>query len=586
MDVNSDLATTPAPPDPSDAARATHTRLRRRLLYSCHEQDVLRLLQERLGVERARAYGRPDLTANAYLGLWSQLAVMYNAEPDVLAPPASSALVSMVADLGFWPFMQRVQRDTLGLREMGVRLDIDEESGTITFRPVYPDMVSAECDPRRPSVPVRIREWVEHCGEFYLHDCNIRGTPYYTVTNKAGKDVTTEIVGGPYTGKAYPYRDATGAAILPYVLYHAAETGCLFDPYTLREVVEGSLNVCVLLTFYGHVVQNAAWAQRYAIGIVPHGQRTSGPEDARRTEVTADPATVFMADVAEGTTTPMIGQWSSPIDPEALLRSIMVYERRLHMLANVQPADVTRQEADVRSGYSLAVSRESVREAQSVYEPQFRRGDQQVFRVAACLLNRHTGSRYPETAADYRITYKGLPKAPGELDAEAKAIQTEQDAGRIGPITAYRRRYPGTTEVEALVKLADASTEREQLDAQIAATRQAAGLEVPVQTVAIDAGKAQSMQALITSTAAGQIPADTAKAMLIAVYGLPEPAAEAIVEPMREAEAETPDAPDPMDGAGEAEQPTGGPEVNDNSTDGPPEDNPADGPEDNAENDA
>lgn len=582
-DPNTGTLSAPAPADPSDVVRVQHTRLRRRLLYSCHEQDVIRLLEQRLGSDRARAYGRPDLTANAYLSLWSQLAVMYNQEPDILAPRSSQALVEMVCELGYWPFMQRVQRDTLGLREMGVRLDFDDVGGVVTWRPVFPDLVSAESEPRRPGVPVRVREWVECEGAWHLHDlCARRDVQWYRVYDREGREVTEDVLGRRYEGAAYPYRDSTGAPYLPYVLYHAAETGCVFDPYTMREVVEGSLVVCVLLTFYQHVVQNAAWAQRYAVGIVPHGQRTAGPEEARRAEVTADPATVFMADVAEGTQSPIIGQWNSPIDAESLLRSVMTYESRLHTIAGLHAPSVTRNEADIRSGYSLAVSRESVREAQSIYEPQFRRGDQQMLRITACLMNRNAGTRYSEIPADYRLTYRGLPKAPGELDAEAAAIQTEQDAGRIGPITAYMRRYPGTTDVEALVKLADAATEAEQLDAQIVAARQAAGLEAPAVTVAMDPGKIQTMQALLVSAGKGEIPPESAEAVLIAVYGLPKSAAEAIVEPLMKLEQ-----PEPGDTMTETPgEPAGSAEVPDNSADGPAETDPADGPEDAAEEDA
>lgn len=133
--------------------------------------------------------------------------------------------------------------------------------------------------------------------------------------------------------------------------------------------------------------------------------------DAANQEITTDPATVLLLGVREGQQ-PLVGQWSSPADPEAILRSISVYERRIMERAGLQAADVTRQSADIRSGYSLAVSRESVRELQRLWEPQFRRADLSLIRLCAVSLNSAEGTSYPEDG--YTITYRGLPPSPVE----------------------------------------------------------------------------------------------------------------------------------------------------------------------------
>ena len=81
---------TPPPFDSlADRERCQHTEKRRALLYSRHESLLRQELVARVGEVRAEAYGRPDTTANPYLSLWSQIAVMYDAEPRTMAPAGS-----------------------------------------------------------------------------------------------------------------------------------------------------------------------------------------------------------------------------------------------------------------------------------------------------------------------------------------------------------------------------------------------------------------------------------------------------------------------------------------------------------------
>lgn len=445
----------PIPESLEELQRVEHTRLRRRLLYSCHESDLHELLCQELGNVRKSAWGKPDLTANPYLSLFSQLAVLYTESPETLAPAGSEAVSQAVADSGYWSLAQRIQRDTLALREMVVRIDADE-TGKVTYRPVFPDMAILESASRYPSVPTRIREAVQDPTYGWVwHDLSISdpGNPFYRVLTTDSKDVTESVLGQRFEGSNYPYRDSSNYPILPYVIYHAAESGYLWDPYTLREIVEGSLNIGVLLTFYKHVVKNAAWAQRWVMGAEPVGAEVTeladdgSGIDASRKEVIADPATLLVLRVMEGVTQAQIGQWTSPADPEGILRSISMYERRICLLAGVQPPDVTRQEADVRSGYSLAVARESIREAQKQFEPSFRKADAELLAKTAILLNRATGSNYAE--GGYRIRYRGLPKSPQEMQAERDQLVGLIEAGLLDKISAYQALHPDLSRQEA-----------------------------------------------------------------------------------------------------------------------------------------
>lgn len=462
--------TVPNLPEP-DRARCEHTRLRRRVLYSVFREDLISRLTKAIGHVRRQMWGEPDMTANPYLALWSQLAVLYHRSPELGGPDGVDELATAIQDAGYWGLMGRVQRDVLALREVLIRVEVSD-AGELSFRVVFPDMATAEAEPKAPSTPVRIRElvWTADYGWVWydLETRSSRGGPYYrAITVEGALDVSVAVLGGRYEGETYPYIDDMGLPFLPYVVYHAAETACLWDPYAYREVVEGALNIGVLLTFYQHCVRNSAWSQRYVVGAQPAGADVSdGDEEdgstvlappTSRSEVQTDPASLLVLEPTEtdGTTQvqPIIGQWSSPVNPDDVLRSILVYERRLLIMAGLQPPDVTKQEADVRSGYSLAVAREAVREQQAAYEEQFRRGDLQVLRIVALLLNAVTDSSHPTEG--FRISYKALPKSPAELKADREELLALVDAGFLDRVTAYQRLNPGLDRTEAEAALAE-----------------------------------------------------------------------------------------------------------------------------------
>lgn len=466
----------PPPKDADEAMRVEHTRLRRRLLYSQFEADLDARIRQAVGNVKADAWKPLDLTANPYLAIWQQTAVLYDVAPEVSTAAGSEAVADALVEAGAWPLMQRVQRDTLGLREMLLRVSVADGSGDVVVRPVFPDMVSIDVDPREPTRPVKIKEWMydpAHGWVRHVYDISNPDVPSYRAAKQDGSLVSVQVLGGTFDGSAYPFRKSDGTPILPFVLYHAAQSATVFDPYTMREVVEGSLMLGVYLTFFGHVLRDASWPQRYVIGARVLGAEsvdTEGNVVTGRREVVTDPATLLeMEPDPNSTGQPMVGQWNASADPEKLLTSISMYERRILTLAGIQSPDVTRQDADIRSGYSLAVSREQVRTLQRVYEPQFRRGDLQLLAVSATLLNRANGTHYAEEPSAYRITYKGLPKSAGERLAELAEIKARTEAGLVGPVSAYIELNPGTPYDVALSAVVDSRLESRIVDAAVAA---------------------------------------------------------------------------------------------------------------------
>lgn len=545
--MSNDRDTPPTPSDGAERDRVDHTRKRRRLLYSQQEAEVTALVRQQMGNIRAEAIGRADLTANPFLSVWTQVAVLYNRQPSVMPMEGSEPVAGAIEASGFWPLMQRVQRDTLALREMLIRVSWDDTSGAVRFRPVFPDLVTVKCRASDPTDIVELSEWVfdERFG-WTRHVYNVEGAPYYQVwtSDQQPKDVSADVLGGSFSGESYPYVWADGRPFIPYGVYHAAKTAYLWDPYTYREIVEGSLQLGVFYTFYGHLIRNASWPQRWTFNAQVAGTGVAGDSaplgaplgsvnsSQPRSELVTDPTTVVGLEAIDGTTGAQIGQWTVAANPSEMLASIMEYERRLVLLAGLQAPTVTRTEADVRSGASLVIGRETVREVQAIYEPVFREADQKLCAMVAAFLNRNAGGTYSESPMDYRISYAGVPESPTEAKARLDQLKAEQDAGLIGPVSAYRALHPLVTEDEAVARLASAALERERVEKAIRLLMpQNDGAQPPIQP--LDTGRLQMAQGLLVAASAGEMPADTCKATLVALVGIPADTAEAMVAPIR-----------------------------------------------------
>lgn len=463
----------PMPHDPSEAARWEHTRLRRRLLYGAWREDLDRRIGLAIGAVRREAWGVPDLSSNVFRASMQSLSVLYDRRPKVShnEPGAADELSKYVVDAGLWPLMQRVQRDTLGMREMFIRVDVvadrdEPEDAEVTYRPIPPDMVLAHADPEHPDEPVEVRElrlrrdrvgrprWTWDVLSVADYD-----QPYYRVLSagsEAGEDLSLEYLGveGGLVGEAYPYRYADGRPLLPIVLYHAAKTGMLFDPYEASELVEGSLNVAVFWSMFGHVIRQASWPQRYAVGVrVPSATIDGDQDNTIRESVIPDPATVLLFEPSDEGMSPQISQWDAGADPQALQDAIAMYERRLAAFAGISPSDVQRVAGDPRSGFALAINREAAREAQKRYEPVFSPIDEELLGKTAALINRVMGTALPED--DYRVAYESLPPSPEERQSEREHVLGLIGAGLLDRVEAYRQLHPGLSRADAEAALAE-----------------------------------------------------------------------------------------------------------------------------------
>jgi len=473
-------------PMPSDhvAGRWYEQRRRRALL----EGDWLDLLYSRarllVGNLRREAWGFLDMSANPLRQLADQFATLYDHEPAVRHPEQGDGVLEVMdqalGDSGYWAFMQRVQRDAVALRDMFVRFDIDDD-GELVYDQVWPDYVrDVRYDPSgrrlkrfpflrlRPDPKTQRKRWFWDVLEV------VDGVGTWRVVEDVGGSIgerdysrafLRDAAGnaaprGGLTGDLYPYRRGDGTAFIPVARYRAQLLGARhWDCKTWVEVVEGTLNVAVYWSFWGHVLRAASWPQRYVIGAHVKGVGVQGAGHGARTEITTDPAVLLKLtkdDDYEGQ--PIAGQFGTAGDPAAMAASISVYEARIAAGVGVSPSDLTRTSGDPRSGYALAVSREAQREQQRKLKPAFRQGDRVALEVIAALLNLATGLELPERG--WRLDYVALP-----LSAEERRVLREEtlellDRGFLDEVEAMRRLSGHT------LSRADARRELERIRAQ------------------------------------------------------------------------------------------------------------------------
>jgi hypothetical protein len=443
------------PPPVSDAGdqqRIEHSRLRRRLMYGLGREDVRDRMRLAFGALRSDVIGEPDLSGNPLLAACTAVAALYDRDPVVTHPVGPAATTALAPHLRtLWPLMQRVQRDAVAMREMLVRVDWRvDAAGTpeIVYRPVPPDMVQMRHDPARPDHPLEVREAVrvrDQVGReewvWEVWRVAADGTDGYHAWHDwaTDEDVSERYGRMAETGPTYQWRTLDGRYVLPYVLYHAALTGALLDPYHGSELVFGTLDVAVLWTYHSHIIRNAAFEVRYTLGArigaeLDYGDTGGGP----RMRAVADPTAVLSVQRdPDFDGQPQIGALAPSADPLAIAEAIVIRERRLIAFAGLSPADVHRTSGDPRSGYSLAITRDGQREAQRRYAPVFSPIDEELMGLSATALRLAGGPVLPEVG--WSVRHQLLPASPEERDAERREVLELMAQGLMGRAEARAR---------------------------------------------------------------------------------------------------------------------------------------------------
>ena len=407
------LLSGPPIPDSATAIRWTEGQRRRRLLEGLWKIDLKDALRKEFEPRRRRLLGMPDTTKNLFRSLISQLAVLYDRPPVVMHEDADAVdtMNEITREAGLWQLAIMLQQQTLGLREGFYRFDVPPDTGRLLVRIVPADLLWADAwahDPDNPHTVYEYRLRPKNDGDLdWTRDVmSIKDpdNPVFRVESGDGKtDLSDIFLPEDLSGSNYPYRRQEGTPIIPGVLYHAARTGNLFDPFRGIELVDGTLTVAGLLTQWRHLVRDASWPQRWAINAVVDGLEPNAQGDM---SITTDPTTLINFRPKVPGQSSAVGQFAPGGDPLTLGNAIRDYATDLAADFEVTPADVQRVHAS-RSGYAIEITRAGQRSAQRRLEPQFNRGDVQSLEVIAALWNRAHDTDLPEDG--WSIEYLGLP---------------------------------------------------------------------------------------------------------------------------------------------------------------------------------
>lgn len=436
-----------------------HQRLRVRLTSGLWQIDAQTALFEMVGADRAEHYS-VDLGANTFQSTCEGASALYDLPPRIShsSPAADPSLLAQIARTGaLWPTMCRVQSDVLAIREELVRLNVVRTSSgpRASYLPVRIDLVEMVPDPLSPMQPCEVSELVEYNGTWFreVWSCMPGQQPYHTFRTMEGANANL-LHGLPEEGQVgpfYPWRRADGSPFIPYVLYHASTTGRLLDPFYKSEIIYGTLRVSVLWSFLVHGILKASWPQRWVGNGTIAGAATR--EDGSSPRVSSDPAIVveLIGDPSmPGQVT--AGQWSLSMDPEALARTVGLYETRLAQYAGIDALELQRTSNDPMSGYAMAVSAAGKRSAQRKYSPVFQPSDELVLELTACMSNRVMESTFlPEFG--WQVEHIGLPPSPQERVADREEVLALLSAGLMGKAEA-RSRLLGETRDQASKEIA------------------------------------------------------------------------------------------------------------------------------------
>jgi len=461
----------PRLPGKDNQRRAEHQSLRMRLLRGRWAEDLEQALRMHVREDRLGVWGIGEMSRNPFRSISSQVGgALYHAPGQLRGPTGTEDLASAMERAGYWQVMQRQSTDLVGLRDVIMRIDWTERGGLL-YRPIDNDAVVVYALPEAPDVPVKVEELqLRHkpgkpeepawCWE--ILDITDLDNPVHQILSADRKEDWSVLLERE-DGEGYPYV-YEGVPFLPVVMHHAERTGELWDTYYGVETVLGTLTVAVLLTFWVHGFKDGSFATVLLINGTVRDVEIEGVDGSRRKLISTEPGSIVeVGPIDEGAGQPTAVQLQPGFDPEKAMMAIGDFGQGLAEYAGVSPADLVRTGADPRSGVSLSISREGLRDAQRRMGPQLRRGDLEASTITAKVLNVFAGASLP--VEGFSLSYPSLPLSAGERKAQTDDYISKIDAGLMSPVDAYMNLHPGTTREDAKTELARIRREKAEFGA-------------------------------------------------------------------------------------------------------------------------
>jgi hypothetical protein len=400
--------------------------------------------------------------------------------------------------------MQWVQYMALGMGDYLIRMDVDRH-GDLTVRPVSPHNVYVRAAVDAPDIPVelwelQLRYWMAQKRWVYtwdVYDLGDENTPpsfrIHLAAQKGGLDDDLSNIflrhaggeSGEMVGEAYPWVRENGTARLPYNFKHAVDTGMIWNEHDKRGVHRGTLNSGLYWTYTGHAALAATGGLVLVAGLDPVSVDVHAPDSQISTTITrgvrtlkATPGAILYHDLQEGVT-PLIKEIGPGVNLEVLHKFASGYEQRQQIRYGLPAADAEKKAANPTSGTALHISRQVKREFAAQVEPLFRRSDLDAVELAAIVLKAAGSGFYSESG--YSITYKEVPRSPGEEQARRDGLEWKVDQGVMSKAEMFQELNPGTSVADAVQALVSARLLNARVEAMTVDALEAAGLAAPAE---------------------------------------------------------------------------------------------------------
>lgn len=331
------------------------TALACRILENRHLNDLLAEAGKQLGIDGRAQMGPIDQTRNPMRDFVGRVGRAYQRPPavsglpaevvDALGTAAASTLRDRYAEIDAVPMptsaipaLTGALRYRLGAVYAGVLIgETRAEDGAIdalwlqAVAPCDLQVLYASDDPREPTVIWHRRRRLDSSGQMVdaedVYDLSDPRRPVYVSRAVQGGATMTGPTGPiKYVGDAYPWRRPDGR---PY--HRIVIQGDPRSPYDTAQLVDGSLSVSVLWSWWKAGIRDASYPQRSAIGLeLDHQGSDDGTgSGVGATGALAAPSTVLRWRQAHPDVPGMLHQWGPGFDPEITGRAVRDYEHQL-----------------------------------------------------------------------------------------------------------------------------------------------------------------------------------------------------------------------------------------------------------------
>jgi hypothetical protein len=447
----SPIGSPPVPADSVEAERWTHTSLRYRMLTGEWEEDAKDEITRFFSADVVQFLPPADISRNSFLQVIGQTSTLYDEQPalSVESEPDTQALGLDT----LWPLMQEVCEFTRGLNECLVRLDWNAALGQVSYRTVYPHMVTGVVVDSETGLVLALEELRSRrdpqTGEVHwTWDCwDVRGeSPTYRIyMQEAGKervDVTEryhlDASGRPSTAYPPQFIDSSGNAFIPYVIHHQRPgQHQIWAPKRGVELVAGALTEACYWTFWAAGLRDGSFPVRVLFDAMIEGMKQSQVTAANRVDyIPIDRTKILRIRSRDGRG--RLDQWAPSLEPKSAAEAIEGWALGLAVHGGLAPSDVQRGSAG-QSGYAIVVNRSGQRRIQRKLIPCFRMHDRQKLVMAAKIANVMAAAGLPEDMRAYSLTYHAVERSPDEVRAEIEALTAQQEAGLISRIEAIQK---------------------------------------------------------------------------------------------------------------------------------------------------